>query len=242
VSGPIDSGAAAHVFVDDVDEPRLDPLDRHHLERVLRLRPGDLVSVSDGAGAWCLCEFGLVLQPVGDVVVEAEPAPPITVGFAVPKGDRPEWAVHKLTEVGADRIVLLHTERSIVRWEGDRAERQRERLERIAREAAMQSRRVWLPEVVGPWSFEEALRWGGDAVALCRAGGDTPTLDRPVVLVGPEGGWSPSEHSASHVSLGLGSNVLRVETAAVVAGTLLVALRNGLVTPTPFAVDSTVGG
>jgi 16S rRNA (uracil1498-N3)-methyltransferase len=237
---PDEAHTAAHVFVDDIDNPALDPADRHHLERVLRLRPGERVTVSDGAGCWCVCEFGLVLEPVGEVVVEPEPEPPITVAFAVPKGDRPEWAVQKLTEVGVDHIVLLHTDRSVVRWEGERAERQRERLERVAREASMQSRRRWLPEVDGPLAFEEVADWPG--AALCVPGGDPPDLDRPVALIGPEGGWSPSEHAASHGSLGLGSTVLRVETAAVVAGTLLVALRTGLVGPAPSALDSTVGG
>ena len=76
--------------------------------------------------------------------------PPLTVAVTPPKGDRLEWLVAKCTEVGVDRIVLLEAERSVVRWRGDRADKQLERLRRIAVEASMQSRRVWLPVLEGP--------------------------------------------------------------------------------------------
>ncbi len=75
---------------------------------------------------------------------------PCTIAVAIPKHDRPEWLVQKPTELGVDRIVFLHAERSVVRWDGDRAERHLARLAAVAVEALMQSRRVWLPEIVGP--------------------------------------------------------------------------------------------
>lgn len=94
----------------------------------------------------------------------------------------------------------------------------------------MQSRRAWLPVVDEPVPFSVAATWPG--VALAVAGGDPPSLALPVVLVGPEGGWDPSvELGAGLPTVGLGPNVLRTETAAVVAGTLLVALRSGLLAP-----------
>jgi 16S rRNA (uracil1498-N3)-methyltransferase len=219
--------ASAHVFVQDVDRPTLDPVDRHHLERVLRLRSGAAITVSDGNGRWRPCRFGPVVEPEGDVITEPAPTPQISIGFAVPKGDRPEWAVQKLTEIGVDRIVLLVTERSVVRWDAERGERQRERLSRVAREAAMQARRAWLPQVEGPEGLAALARNPG--VALCTPGGDAPKLDRPFLLIGPEGGWSPSEADSVPAHVGVGPHVLRVETAAVAAGTLLVALRSGIV-------------
>ena len=73
--------------------------------------------------------------------------PGLTVAFAPTKGERPEWVVQKLTELGVDRIVPLISERSVVRWAGERGAGAVERLRRVAREAAAQSRRVWLPDV-----------------------------------------------------------------------------------------------
>ena len=227
--------SSAHVFVADLDVPALDPDDEHHLGRVLRLQAGETVSASDGAGAWRPCAWtgDGRLEPAGEVVRVPAPVPPVTVGFAPVKGDRPEWVVQKLTEVGVDRIVVLAAARSVVRWEGDRAARHLERLGKVAREAAMQSRRARLPEVVGVVPFEAAVGDGSGAVALAEPGGAPPSLDRPVVLVGPEGGWSGDELGADVPRVDLGPTVLRAETAAVAAGVLLCALRARLVGPCP---------
>ena len=229
--------SSAHVFVADLDAPELEADDRHHLGRVLRLRAGETVSASDGRGAWRPCTWTGAgdggLAPAGEVERVAAPAPAITVAFAPVKGDRPEWVVQKLTEVGVDRIVVLAAARSVVRWEGERAAKQVERLARVAREAAMQSRRVWLPSVEGVVPFADAAGWAG-GVALAEPGGAPPSLDRPVVLVGPEGGWSADELGAEVPRVDLGPTVLRAETAAVAAGVLLSALRAGMVRPCPI--------
>ncbi len=171
------------------------------------------------------------MEPDGDVAEARPPAPPVTVGLAPVKGQRPEWAVQKLTELGVDEVLLLIAERSVVRWEGEKAAATRARLEKVAREAAMQSRRCTLPRIdVGVRLAALADRPG---VALAHPGGPAPTLDRPCVLVGPEGGWSEAEVARAPGFVGLGATILRAETAAVVAGSLLVALRSGLVAPAP---------
>ncbi|MEA2828761.1 MAG: rRNA (uracil1498-N3)-methyltransferase [Actinomycetota bacterium] len=223
--------AAAHVFVADLAAPEVVDGDRHHLERVLRLRVGEAVTASDGAGRWVACRWvgGATLEVDGEVVAEPAPAPAITVAFAPPKGERPEWAVQKLTELGVDRIVPLAAARSVVRWTGDRAEAVVARWRRVAREASMQSRRAWLPAVEGAVPFGDASGWPGAVLAV--AGGDPPSLDHATVLVGPEGGWSADEGAGGLPTVGLGPHVLRTETAAVAAGTLLVALRSGLLAP-----------
>ena len=209
--------------------PALGDDDRHHLERVLRLRPGEVVTVSDGHGGWRSCTFvtGGGLVPVGDVEVRPRPVPPVTVAFALTKSEKPELTVQKLTELGVDRIVPFVAGRSVARWEGDRAERHLSRLRRVAREAAMQSRRAHLPEVSDLAGFADLAGLAG----ACRAdvGGGPPTLDRPVILVGPEGGWTDEERAAGLPAIGLGPQVLRAETAAITAGALLVALRAGIV-------------
>jgi 16S rRNA (uracil1498-N3)-methyltransferase len=159
----------------------------------------------------------------------ARPAPAITVGFAPVKGDRPEWAVQKLTELGVDRVVLLHTDRSVVRWDEQRATRHLERLRAVARQAVMQSRGLWLPEVEGVGAVDGLL--GAAGVAVATPGGGPPGLACPTVLVGPEGGWSAAEEEAAVNTVALAPSVLRTETAAVAAGVILSALRAGLVIP-----------
>ena len=148
--------------------------------------------------------------------------------------------MQKLTEVGVDRIVVLHADRSVVRWEGERVVRHLERLRRVAREAAMQSRRCWLPQLSGPLDVAHAAASGG--AARCERGGQPPTLQCPVLLVGPEGGWSDTERAAVVHNVALGPHVLRVETAALCAGTLLTALRSGLVAQTPIVANDAVRG
>jgi 16S rRNA (uracil1498-N3)-methyltransferase len=225
--------AAAHAFVADLDAPVLDDDERHHLHRVRRLRDGEVITVGDGCGRWRPARVGLSLEPCGPVVTDPPPRPALTVAFAPPKGDRPAWVVQKLTEIGVDRIVPLAAARGVVRWDGARGAGAVERLRRVAREAAAQSRRTWMPEVGLPVELETALRWDGvglaDVAEVARPGWPAPSLACPTVLVGPEGGWSPAERSlASELgvpSLDLGPHVLRTDTAAVVAGVLLAAAR-----------------
>jgi 16S rRNA (uracil1498-N3)-methyltransferase len=138
--------------------------------------------------------------------------------------------VQKLTELGIDRIVPLISERSVVRWEGARGASTVERLRRVAREAAGQCRRVWLPEVTEVVHFADlgALAPAGHVV-LAQLSGERPSGDHHVVAVGPEGGWSGDELGTGLRTVGFGLSVLRAETAAVTAGALMVSLRTGTV-------------
>src|SRR5918996_2462642 len=126
--------------------------DAHHAIRSLRLRPGDRFTSSDGRGGLARCRVvrasGLLLEgEVEERVGESRPLPILRVLLSPPKGDRLTWAVQKLTEVGADEIVLVEAARSVRRWKGERASRAGERVEAVAREATKQSRRRFLPEV-----------------------------------------------------------------------------------------------
>jgi 16S rRNA (uracil1498-N3)-methyltransferase len=204
--------------------------DRHHLERVLRLRNGDTLTVSDGMGGWRRCRFGIELRPEGPrhQVDRAEPV--VTVAFALVKGGRPELVVQKLTEVGVDRIVPFVAARSVVRLDDDRADRRAGRLAQVAREAAMQSRRCHLPAVDAVTDFPTVAALSGAAVA--DRDGDPPTLANPTLLVGPEGGWTDEERRRGLPAVHLGGHVLRSETAAIVGGWVLCALRMNLLADT----------
>ncbi|WP_419845695.1 RsmE family RNA methyltransferase [Candidatus Poriferisocius sp.] len=218
-----------HVFVEDLERPELRDEDYHHLTKSLRLRPGDPFTASDGAGSWRVCRLGSgpegEPEPIGEVVFVETPQPPLTIGFALIKGGRPELVVQKLTELGVDAIVPFTAEHSVVRWEADRATRHTERLRRVAREAAMQSRQVRLPEIGEPTDFATLAAHPGTIRADIT--GTPPSLTHPTVLIGPEGGWSETErHQLGAIRLS--SSVLRSETAAIGAAALLTALRDGL--------------
>jgi 16S rRNA (uracil1498-N3)-methyltransferase len=212
-----------HAFVDDLERPELSPGDEHHLARVLRLRPGDPVTLSDGRGSWRLARFGSPPEPDGPVLVVAAPAPPITIAFALVKGGRPDWIVQKLTELGVDVIRPFVADRSVVRWDDAKAARAVEKWRVVVREASMQSRRVWLPDVHAPCEFSAVAALPG--AALADREGEPADLAHPVLLVGPEGGWSDGERAAGLPQVRLGPQVLRAETAALAAATLLADAR-----------------
>lgn len=208
---------AAHVFVESVEHPQLSPDDHHHLFRVLRLRDGEAVGVSDGEGGWRITRVaGGTLATEGEPHRDHPPTP-CRIAAAIPKGDRCEWMVQKLTELGVTDLWFVHCARGVVRWEGERGERQLERMRRVAREAAMQSRRTWLPNLHGPVSFAQAVALPS-AVIADPDGGALPAGS--TVLVGPEGGFTDSESTAAP-AVRLAGGVLRVETAALAAVVLL---------------------
>ncbi len=238
------AAAAAQVFVDDPGHPVPSETDAHHLARVLRLRAGEEVIAADGRGRWARTTWQgeRTLEPLvgtaAAVQFEARAEPALTVAFAPVKGERPEWVVQKLTELGIDRIVPLLSERGVVRWTGERGKTTVERLRRVAREAAAQCRRVWLPEVCDTMRFADLATLGEPGeVVLAQLSGDRPTVSQRVVAVGPEGGWSTDELASGLPTVGFGLSVLRAETAAVTAAALLASLRTGTVA----AVDGSRG-
>lgn len=247
--------AVSHVLLDDIgadappDASAADlPCDlpddvEHHLRSVLRIADGALVTVTDGRGAWrrtraVVDRSSIRLVGEGEVSVEPRRRPPLVVAAAIPKGDRLDTMVQKATELGVDGLVVLHADRSVVRWAHERAERHRTRLQRIADEATRQSRRVWRTSVAGPFravdvisgavrvaGFDTTPNGGPDEVrpfAIAEPGGRPITLDDRRIAIGPEGGWSDAELSATTERVGLGENILRVETAVLAVAALSV--------------------
>jgi 16S rRNA (uracil1498-N3)-methyltransferase len=242
---PADVPASAHLFVASAaeltDTVEVGGEDGHHLARVLRLRVGETVTVADGDGAWRpytvrAIGTGAAAGTVGlDAAAgpdrEPTPEPRVAVAFALTKGDKPELVVQKLTELGVDRILPVVAERSVARPDPARAAAAAQRWRRIALEAARQCRRATLPEVedLGPLSklaghaaLVVAERGGGPADALA-----SPLGGEVLVVVGPEGGLAPGEAEAltPWARLGLGPHVLRSETAALAAATVLTVHR-----------------
>ena len=214
--------SSAHVFVEDISHPVLTDGDVHHLSRVLRLKNGEVVTCSDGHGAWRVTHWkdGAV-ESVSEVVTEPERSISLTVAIAPVKGDKTDLTIEKLVEIGIDRIAILQPlERSVVRWASDKTSQVMDRYRRIALAAAMQSRRVYLPEIVGPVSLD-AL--GVDGIAMAEPSGQASWDGVRTLVIGPEGGFSPNELASSLPTIDLGSTILRAETAAIVGASLMVA-------------------
>jgi 16S rRNA (uracil1498-N3)-methyltransferase len=215
--------------------------DSRHALKSLRLRPGEAVTVADDEGA--LATGTIAGEEDGRAVVQVESLRRVvrrgglvSVALAPPKGDRLAWAVQKLGELGVDELVIIPTARTVREWRGDRAERTLDRLRSVAREAAMQSRRPFVMRVLAAASLEDVLAvdatvhvlWEEANTSLQQTVTDD---DRPVrLVVGPEGGFTDHEIDAARAAgahlAGLGSGILRTETAAVV-GTTLVLARQG---------------
>ena len=217
----------------DADESR-------HLTRVLRLRPGDTVVATDGAGR----DYTVRLETVGEaatgtVLAEAAgvAASPLAVTLiqGVPKGDKMETIVRAVTELGVARVRPALCARTIVRLEAARWRDRARRWQRVAREAAKQSGRAVIPEVEPPRPLAEWLdacepadlalcAWegGGAPLAGVLAGAGVPRT--ALVVVGPEGGLAGDEVEAARARgltvVSLGPRILRAETA----GPALVAI------------------
>lgn len=207
--------------------------DAYHLTAVRRFAPGDRVTLFNGDGHEYPAEVVstgkklAVLTVLSREVVSREPPFPVVVGSALPKGDRADYLIEKLVEVGATRFVPLVTARSVVQPKEAKAEK----LTRAVIEASKQCGRNVLMAVDPPMKLADFLARPDLPPArflLHTAGGSAASgvskgeLVHGVALaVGPEGGFSPEEVAAAAAAgwrpLSFGPRVLRVETAAVVA-------------------------
>ena len=213
-----------HVFVDDLDVPTLSEGDHHHLAKALRVKDGDAITVCDGAGRWRTAAFGPMPVPVGPIIGVAAPQWPLRLACALTKASKPEIVVQKATELGVDEIVFFHGIRSIARWDDAKVAKSMGRLARVAREAAMQSRRVTLP-VVRFVADAQALATEADW-ARADFGGEPIRGAHRSIAIGPEGGWDPAEPDLFPTAVDLGPSVLRAETAAIAATTLMAQHRH----------------
>lgn len=223
----------------------LDGEEGRHAATVRRVRRGELLMVTDGAGHWITGEVVAVagrerveLQVTGGGF-EPPSHPQVSVVQALPKGDRGPLAVELLTEVGVNRIVPWQASRCVTRWTSDRAEKGQQRWQRVAHEATKQSRRVWQPVVAPLVSTEDVVRLCGSApLALAchehRAteplAGVLDSADVPaevLIVIGPEGGLT-EEETAGFVSagarlVGMGPEVMRTSTAGAVAAAVVMS-------------------
>ena len=237
-----------HIFADPSeigDTLRVRGADFNHIKNVLRMRPGEELSVSDGSERTYLyrieqyAEGEAVLSLVSAGVSDAELPVHVTLFQGLPKGDRMDFIVQKCTELGCDEFVPVEMERCVMKLEGSRREKKREHWQSVAESAAEQSRRTKVPAVQSPVSMKEALRMAGNydirilPYEKAENGRDTREIlggIRPgqsiAVFIGPEGGFSPAEveeaKKAGCEPVTLGHRILRTETAGMCALSFLV--------------------
>jgi 16S rRNA (uracil1498-N3)-methyltransferase len=161
------------------------------------------------------------------------------LGQALIKGDKMDWVIQKATELGVATIAPIHSTHSVIKPNQERLGHQRSRWERIARDAAQQSERWTIPTIADPVDLAEICRQYASeplkGMLVERSSGPSlatmplpPDRQHPIVLlVGPEGGWTPDEqHLAQEqgfLPLTLGPRILRAETAAIAALSILQA-------------------
>ena len=213
--------------------------EHRHLARVLRARPGETLTLFDGAGGEVEAQVVRVDRTetelrLGTRRAVAGPTVAITLFSAVPRGPRMDFLVQKTAELGVARIVPVLTERSVARPDSEAG--RRARWQKIAQEAARQCGRADVPAVDAPVPLAEALALPGlpprrlalferergrSLGAALAASAPAPTA----LLVGPEGGFTAPELAAAGAAgfepVGLGERILRVETAAIVAVALV---------------------
>ncbi len=202
----------------------------HHLLHVMCAAVGDRLILFDGSGA----EFDAVVETVARTsavvqIIDRREANrelpfPLTVGVALPKGERQKWLVEKLTELGVTQLVPLVTERGVAQPTAGTLER----LQRAVIEASKQSGRNRLMHIAQPTNWPEWLSSSTDEAArrlVAHPGGTLAgalalSTKRPTQLaIGPEGGFSESEIVAARAArwqtVEVGPRILRVETAAL---------------------------
>jgi len=222
----------------------LDGEEGRHAAAVRRIRPGERIDVTDGAGRVATCEVvgaerdRLALTVIGVATVDP-PRLRFVLVQALAKGGRDEAAVEAATEVGVDAVVPWQAARSVVVWAGERGERSRRRWEATARAAAKQSRRAHLPEIrptVDGAGLARLVRAATMTLVLHEdateplTGVVLPEEGEVLLVVGPEGGLDPAEFdllgAAGGRAVRLGSEVLRTSTAGP-AAVVALAVRSG---------------
>jgi 16S rRNA (uracil1498-N3)-methyltransferase len=228
-------------IADEVSGDRAALVGEHanHLVRVLRARVGQDFDIATGAtvrrGRISSVDDARVDFDLGEEISHTHLAE-ITLVLAVFKFDRMEWAIEKCTELGVSQIVPVIARRTDAHLAAASAKRA-ERWQRIARQAAEQSRRATPPQIAAPIKLAEALNLPAtlrivlaesEQQALLRDVVKPQTAEGEIVLaVGPEGGWTEGElqsfRQSGWISASLGNTILRAETAAMAATAIVVS-------------------
>ncbi|OEF96943.1 hypothetical protein BHF71_04230 [Vulcanibacillus modesticaldus] len=217
--------------------------DAYHLSKVLRAKPGEKIICSNGQGFDAITEIisinleQAVCKIVSILDESREPTVEITLAQGLPKSDKMDLIVQKGTEIGISSFLPFISERTIVQLNQKKEQKRIERWKRIAKEAAEQSHRSKIPEILPVISFKELLTYMKDYYTLIAfEQEDTVTLyqalnqwddnKKILLIIGPEGGFSEQEVSKAirhgAISITLGKRILRTETAGIVGSSNII--------------------
>lgn len=195
------------------------------VRNVLRLRNGDEIAVlPDDGSLWVASVSGDSVVLVSQHFPETEPATRLTLALGLAKAETLEESVRMGTEIGAVAFVVFPAARSVARWEPGKVESKLARLRSIAREAAEVAYRMRLPSIKWSSGLDDVLSQP-DTWVLSEVEGVVapipPMAGSPTLVIGPEGGWSPSESAQiGERAVGMGPRVFRVDTAVAAAAAL----------------------
>ncbi|AFP32045.1 16S rRNA (uracil(1498)-N(3))-methyltransferase [Marinobacter sp. BSs20148] len=215
-------------------EAQLDDNAAQHVGRVLRMQPGQALSLFNGDGhdyralIASASKKNVTVQVGHSTANSSESALEIVLGQTLSKGDRMDYAVQKATEMGVTRIVPLSTERCDVRLKGDREDKRLNHWRSVAISAAEQCGRARVPDILPVMNITEWLEYSQRCdvrlVLHHRTEQSLNSLAKPnsvALMIGPEGGLSADEIAQAEKSgflpVTLGPRVLRTETAPVAA-------------------------
>jgi 16S rRNA (uracil1498-N3)-methyltransferase len=215
----------------------------HHLRSVLRLKKGDFIAAFDGQGKAFRAQIKEILKDqVRAEIIETNPGEgesflTLHLVQALLRAEKMDWVIQKAVELGVSRITPLSTRRSLIKLTAENTGHKKERWQKIARQAAKQCGRSFLPVVEPPAPWEQWIKssWaeqgrfffneGEKKKRLKILGRKMRGINTAMVVLGPEGGWEPEEvqtlEALGFLSLSLGPRILRAETAAVAALTLM---------------------
>lgn len=217
----------------------------HHLRDSLRVTIGETLWFSDGQDTKYRAEITDVTKRAATGrILETIQEPPhriprLILGQSLLKGEKMDWVIQKATELGVAKLVPIESRHSVVQLKTDRVDHQLARWQRIALEAAQQSEQWRIPTIAQPQSLAALLKTRASGtitlmLAERREGKSLQTVELPqdvtgsvLVLIGPEGGWSQEEvqiaEQANVVPITLGRHILRAETAAIAAISILLS-------------------
>ncbi len=222
------------------DRFQLNQDDMHHIINVMRLKSQEIIHVVDSERQTYRCQLQALpekeweLETLDQVYFERELPVKVIVACGLSKNDKLDWIVQKATETGMMEFIPLVLRRDVVKWEPKKAQKRVERLQKIAKEAAQQSKREIIPYVHNLMTLQEMTkmiqadhRWvmyedtakSGQHGALKTAFESVKSTDSIIAVFGSEGGFDPSEiqylNEQNYLSCSLGPRILRAETAPI---------------------------
>ncbi len=214
--------------------------DIHHLRDVVRIRLGEEVEVVSEEGVY-LCRASSLdpfrIEEIAKINEKRETENPLTIAWSLLKGENNDWIVMKGTEIGATSFLPFLSKRTIVKASAGEEDNRLLRLKRIAKESAQQCRRKMIPEVQPYRDFLSILKdsydiklfayegLSGQGMSIPEALSSHKKGESVLLLIGPEGGFTPEEAKFAEengfLSVSLGRRILRAETAAIYGASLI---------------------